>query len=168
MKTKKSKRERKRDAKILRRHLEARGADFARWATLRDFDDPAFRVIGPDNTISNTAIRFRLNNGKDLVIRVICAHGGIIRCFGPEPDQLAVFVAEGNRRPPAKAESLLSLFLSKAEREGAIGDLDEKFQLKVDSLGRARAVRWLYSEVLRSAWPLLRRRASALLARWLR
>jgi hypothetical protein len=55
-------------------------------------------------------------------------------------------------------ELMLSLLLSKAEQDPAIGDFLERYAQKRKRLGRRRADLWAYSDVLRTIWPVVRRK----------
>ena len=69
----------------------------------------------------------------------------------------------GPRATPRNCELLLSLLLSKSEQEPAIGDFLERYEQKRQRLGRRRADLWAYSDVLRTVWPVLRRRLGTFL-----
>jgi hypothetical protein len=56
--------------------------------------------------------------------------------------------------PPTKAIRLLTLFLRGNEREAVIGDLVEKYRSKCHELGRKRADRWIYVQVVWSMFAL--------------
>jgi hypothetical protein len=62
--------------------------------------------------------------------------------------------------PPKVADFLLTLFLSEAKGEAAIGDLSERFENDCQRFGAARARRMYWGRALRSLWPLLRRVAA--------
>lgn len=79
----------------------------------------------------------------------------------------------GQKAPQRNCEFLLSLLLSKSEQEPAIGDFLERYEAKRKRLGKRRADIWAYSDVLRTIWPVVRRRITKLLkivvaAEWLR
>ena len=56
---------------------------------------------------------------------------------------------------PRNAEFLLWLFLPREDREAAIGDTNEKFEMMIERFGARRAKLWYWGEVARSAWPLV-------------
>ncbi len=72
---------------------------------------------------------------------------------------LLVTVLSKNRdettEPPTNAVRLLSLFLRGDEREAVIGDLVEKYRKKYHRLGKDKADRWIYGQVIWSIFPLL-------------
>jgi hypothetical protein len=79
----------------------------------------------------------------------------------------------GPNATPRNCELLLSLLLSRTEQDPAIGDFLERYEQKRKRLGRRRADLWAYSEVLRTVWPVLRRKLGTLLkfavaAEWVR
>jgi hypothetical protein len=61
-------------------------------------------------------------------------------------------------KPPVFARTLLVALAGAAEAECVAGDLEEEFAILLESLGRRGAVRWYFSQVLRSAWPLFQLR----------
>jgi hypothetical protein len=60
-------------------------------------------------------------------------------------------------QPPAKAQSLLCLLLEAKDREVVIGDMAERYGIKVELRGKLRANLWFYQQVVWSVWPLLQR-----------
>jgi hypothetical protein len=58
--------------------------------------------------------------------------------------------------PPWIAEFVLTLLANTAQREGALGDLSERFQSDCEVLGTSRAARLYWARCARSVWPLLR------------
>lgn len=79
----------------------------------------------------------------------------------------------GLPNPPRKAEYILYLFLRKDEREAVIGDLLENYSSNLKRFGARPAKLLLYTEVLRSLWPLFRRLATKVtgllaLGEWIR
>ena len=68
----------------------------------------------------------------------------------------------GPNATPRNCELLLSLLLSKSEQDPAIGDFLERYDQKRKRLGRRRADLWAYSDVLRTVWPVLKRKLSTL------
>jgi hypothetical protein len=76
-------------------------------------------------------------------------------------------------QPPLDAEFVLHLLLNKDEQDALIGDLIERYGRKCERLGVRRANLWFYAEVVRTAWPLVKRfvaKAGGMLAvgEWLR
>jgi hypothetical protein len=70
---------------------------------------------------------------------------------------------------PRVAEFLLDLLLSPKEQESGIGDLQELYTKRVAKVGTARAKLWIYTQVLRSATPLLWRLVTlGWVAEWIR
>ena len=63
--------------------------------------------------------------------------------------------------PTANAELILHLLLRPDEAEAVGGDLQERYLRKVEWFGERRARLWLWSQVLRSIWPLLKRFVTA-------
>lgn len=60
-------------------------------------------------------------------------------------------------RPPALAEWLLAWFMSKAQRDDVLGDLEEEFLTdKLPVLGPRAARLWYWSQIVKSIWPLVR------------
>ena len=59
--------------------------------------------------------------------------------------------------PTASAEFILHLLLRDDEAESVGGDLQERYSRKVKQFGTRRADIWLWSQVLRSIWPLVKR-----------
>ena len=59
--------------------------------------------------------------------------------------------------PAAIAELILHLLLKDDEAEAVGGDLQERYSKKVERFGKRGAYIWLWSQVLRSIWPLLKR-----------
>ena len=59
--------------------------------------------------------------------------------------------------PAATAELILHLLLKDDEAEAVGGDLQERYSKKVERFGNRRAYIWLWSQVLRSIWPLVKR-----------
>jgi len=59
--------------------------------------------------------------------------------------------------PTANAELILHLLLKPDEAEVLGGDLQERYLRKNQQFGQRRARIWLWSQVLRSIWPLLKR-----------
>lgn len=60
-------------------------------------------------------------------------------------------------QPPLDAEFILHLLLNKDEQDALIGDLIERYGRKCERLGVRRANLWFYAEVVRTAWPLVKR-----------
>lgn len=69
----------------------------------------------------------------------------------------------GQKAAMRNCELILSLLLNKAEQEPAIGDFLERYEQKCQRLGRRRTDLWAYSEVLRTVWPVLKRKLGTLL-----
>ena len=59
--------------------------------------------------------------------------------------------------PSVNAILILHLLLNDDEAEALSGDLHERYAKKSIRLGKRRADVWLWSQVLRSIWPLLKR-----------
>ena len=57
--------------------------------------------------------------------------------------------------PPAIAEIVLALAVRGRQREAIVGDMDERFGASAKKLGRKRAARLYWAEVIRSVAPLL-------------
>jgi hypothetical protein len=55
------------------------------------------------------------------------------------------------------AKLIFSLLVDARDIEVIIGDLFEKYEKEIKRRGRRRAELWLYYEVARSVWPLVRR-----------
>ena len=157
-------RQQRRETKILRTELEAVGLCFSRWPVRHSFNSSIFRHVGPAGGYS-TSLTVPLRTGQNLEIKVIAEWDNLIQVFAVSQDQIDGLLLEINRKPPAKAELLLSFFLTHDEREGAIGDFNEKFVVKVEHLGRLKAVSWAYRELLRSISPLVQRKLRMLFSR---
>lgn len=57
--------------------------------------------------------------------------------------------------PPKRLQRVLTFFLRAEEREGALGDLAEKYHTRYWQVGPQQANRWFAFQVLRSLLPLL-------------
>lgn len=57
--------------------------------------------------------------------------------------------------PPERFQRVLSSLLSADEREGALGDLAEKYRTRYRQVGPQKANRWFAFQVFRSLFPLL-------------
>lgn len=55
------------------------------------------------------------------------------------------------------AGRLLHFLVDKKDREVIIGDLFEKYESELEKGGKRQADLWLYREIARSVWPLIRR-----------
>lgn len=69
----------------------------------------------------------------------------------PAPDDI------DDPQPPAKAQSFLCLLLEAKDREVIIGDMAERYGIKIEQRGKLRANLWFYQQVVWSVWPLLQR-----------
>ena len=70
--------------------------------------------------------------------------------------------AHARANPPAIAEWLIILIISKRRAESFLGDMEERFRRHVEARGLRRA-RWLYwAEVLKSILPILWAKARSL------
>lgn len=81
-------------------------------------------------------------------------------CIGLWRNQNNKFRAKsrGNRViPPELGEFLFYLFLSRAERENLIGDLQEEYLEVHSKFGKPKANIWYYKQVFTSLYPLIRR-----------
>lgn len=63
--------------------------------------------------------------------------------------------ARAMNEPPTLAEVMLRLLPIK-NLEFVIGDLLEAYAKQVERMGKKRADRWFYGQVLRSTWPLIK------------
>ena len=72
----------------------------------------------------------------------------------PDKDHFAG-VTRSLPEPSKAAQSLLSVLFRLQEREGAIGDLIEKYRRKYQVSGKRKADLWLYFEIVQSIAPLL-------------
>jgi hypothetical protein len=106
---------------------------------------------------------------------------GEVRIHTPEEFHLGISTQEAEStepvvltpQPPLDAEFVLHLLLNKDEQDALIGDLIERYARKCERLGVRRANLWFYAEVVRTAWPLIKRviaKAGGLIAvgEWLR
>ena len=65
---------------------------------------------------------------------------------------------QDDKEPPKLAEYLLYFFLSRIERENAVGDLVEEYsQTIIPRFGSRWGRIWFYKQVFTSLWPLARR-----------
>ena len=60
-------------------------------------------------------------------------------------------------QPPARAQAFLRLLLDARDQKVIVGDLIERYEVKVNKRGKRRADLWFYYEVARSSWPFIRR-----------
>src|ERR1043166_121643 len=60
-------------------------------------------------------------------------------------------------KPPCIPEFLLVLMATTAQREAAVGDLNEMFERDCETWGQSRAERLYWAGAIRSLWPLLLR-----------
>ena len=78
------------------------------------------------------------------------------RLIGAHPDKdHFAGVTQSLPEPSKTAQSLLSVLFRLQEREGAIGDLIEKYRRKYQDSGKHKADLWLYVEIAQSIAPLL-------------
>ena len=60
-------------------------------------------------------------------------------------------------RPPATSRTATAPFMSKAQRDDVLGDLEEEFLTdKLPVLGPRAARLWYWSQIVKSIWPLVR------------
>jgi len=110
--------------------------DFAFDVALRDLGDLDQAMI------AKALKRLKLNRGDRVEVKV------------------EVTFDESVSGPPWLPEFCLSLLMSKASGEAAIGDLSERFELDRERFGAARARRMYWGRATRSLWPLIGRAAA--------
>ncbi len=73
---------------------------------------------------------------------------------------------------PPLAKALLYIFLSEQDRENILGDLQEEYILKRETLPIRKAIIWAYAQAIMSTWPLIWRaiklRLFAFFGKWVR
>lgn len=127
--------------------LQARGiqAELARL--------PARSTILIDEYSSNVAGKPNLNDTDDSD-EISAAN--LNRLIVTHPDKDHLNGATRSLPEPSKtAQSLFSVLFRPEEREGAIGDLTEKYRQQYQDSGKRKADLWLYFQIAQSMAPLL-------------
>jgi hypothetical protein len=126
---------------------------------------PAERIKVLDSEKAMSAlIESAIEGAKVTRIEIVNLAPGVGMVWQPAREFMRETTVAPNT-PPKLAEFMLVLLAKSAQREAALGDLNELFEADCAKLGCSRAARIYWARALRSAWPLLRRAISRAL-RW--